>query len=324
MDANAENDAGRRFVRLEEEDLRRVWGREAQDFTPWLAEQEWLDMLGECIGVEMDSPREEVKASQSDRRCDIVAKTKREDDGEQETVVIENQLEATDFSHLGRILLYAATQGAKHAVWVVKDATPDHRRTIAWLNRNTTSDIGFYLVRISAYRLEDNRVFPVFTLLEEPDTEGKLERSGTTGQKRNFDFWTGFINYATNNGKGSRVAGIKSFQQPNRFNSYTVRIGSGKCHIHLWNSNGRADISVRASDGATLDRMLPHKDEMAKAVGASESQTKVNVDNAHPVIRFEGPCDTDNEKGWPAAYKWYAESLSALAPVVRRALGVKG
>lgn len=307
------------------ENLREVWCGEAQAFTPWLARQEWLDLLGECIGLDMEPFETESKAENSDRRCDIVAKTRREsDDGEQETVVIENQLEATDFSHLGRILLYAATQGAKYAVWVVKDATPDHRRAIEWLNRNTTADIGFYLVQVAAYGIGGKKAVPVFTLLEEPDPKEKVERSGTPGERRNLKFWTGFRDACLDEDGNSRVKGIGSFQRPGRFTFYTVRIGCGACHICLWNGYGRADISVRASDAATLERLLPHKDELSKAVGVAEDKTTVNADKTHPYIRFEGPCNTEDEKGWPAAFEWYKEKLAALAPVVRRALGVKG
>lgn len=34
-------------------DLREVWPNEALDFTPWLAKEENLSILGEAIGIDM-------------------------------------------------------------------------------------------------------------------------------------------------------------------------------------------------------------------------------------------------------------------------------
>ena len=37
--------------RLEQVDLRTVWPNEASDFTPWLAHEENLKLLGETVGI---------------------------------------------------------------------------------------------------------------------------------------------------------------------------------------------------------------------------------------------------------------------------------
>jgi len=40
--------------RLEKLDLRSYWKKEARDFTPWLAQNDNIQLLGETIGIELD------------------------------------------------------------------------------------------------------------------------------------------------------------------------------------------------------------------------------------------------------------------------------
>lgn len=68
-------------------DLREIWPNEAKDFTPWLAKEENLSLLGEAIGVEMELTEKE--SSVGDFNVDILATE--QDTGRK--IIIENQLE---------------------------------------------------------------------------------------------------------------------------------------------------------------------------------------------------------------------------------------
>ena len=46
--------ATKELGRLKEIDLREAWESEASDFTPWLAKEENLRLLGETIGIELE------------------------------------------------------------------------------------------------------------------------------------------------------------------------------------------------------------------------------------------------------------------------------
>jgi hypothetical protein len=88
--------------RLERVDVRTVWINEAGAFTPWLAEEVNLALLGDAIGLEL-----ELEAKEKDVgpfRADILCK----DLVNGAWVLIENQLERTDHTHLGQLLTYAA------------------------------------------------------------------------------------------------------------------------------------------------------------------------------------------------------------------------
>ncbi|MBQ9220462.1 hypothetical protein [Succinivibrio sp.] len=78
-------------------DLRFVWKDEARDFTPWLAQNENIDILGQTLGIDINV--ESTESSVGDFSADIYAKVSNSDEG----IIIENQLEQSDHDHLGKI-----------------------------------------------------------------------------------------------------------------------------------------------------------------------------------------------------------------------------
>lgn len=83
------------FGKLESVPLREAWEHEATQFTPWLALPENIAQLSDALGIELEVTGQEQSVGQfSD---DILCK----DTGTGETVLIDNQLERTDHSHLG-------------------------------------------------------------------------------------------------------------------------------------------------------------------------------------------------------------------------------
>lgn len=84
--------------RLERVELRNIWTSEASDFTPWLARAENLSVLAEALGMELELEAQERNVGPF--RADILCK----EIGTDRWVLIENQLERTDHSHLGQLL----------------------------------------------------------------------------------------------------------------------------------------------------------------------------------------------------------------------------
>src|SRR5579884_1277079 len=89
---------------------RAIWANEARDFTPWLLAN--ADRLGEALGIELELT--EAEHPVGGFALDLVGRDLTND----AVVMVENQLEGTDHTHLGQILTYAAGTGATTIVWV--------------------------------------------------------------------------------------------------------------------------------------------------------------------------------------------------------------
>ncbi len=147
--------------RIEHVPLRDVWEHEALAFTPWLAAN--LDLVARELGVAaLDRVDEEVAVGNFS--LDILARTH---DGR--LVVIENQLESTDHTHLGQLLTYASGLGASIIVWVSSKVRDEHQSALTWLNENTGGDVHFFALEVGAVRIGDSLPAPVFNVRVRPN-----------------------------------------------------------------------------------------------------------------------------------------------------------
>ncbi len=165
--------------RLKQVPLREAWLSESQDFTPWLGSGENLSLLSEVLGMdlELESQEKRVGPFRADLLCQDLA------DGS--WVLIENQLERTDHSHLGQLLTYAAGLSAVSIVWIAERFTDEHRAALDWLNEMTPDEIGFFGLEVELWKIGDSPVAPKFNVVSRPNAwtrqvikqrEGNTER----------------------------------------------------------------------------------------------------------------------------------------------------
>ena len=109
-------------------DLSEVWENEPQHFTPWLAQEENLTLLGETLGIDLELEEQEINIGSF--RADMLCKNTA--DGS--WVLIENQLAPTDHTHVGQLLTYAAGLDASTVIWVAKTFRSEHWAMVDWLN----------------------------------------------------------------------------------------------------------------------------------------------------------------------------------------------
>ncbi len=161
---------------IEKVDLREVWPNEASDFTPWLCDN--LDKLGAALGLdlELQSPEAPVGAFS----LDVLA----HDLGSNRPVIIENQLEATDHDHLGKLLTYAAGYDAYAVVWLTREFRDEHRQALDWLNQRTGDDTQFFGVVVEAWKIDESRPAPHFRPVAMPNEWQK--RTATESAKNSF------------------------------------------------------------------------------------------------------------------------------------------
>ena len=150
--------------KLDPVELRELWIHEEYDFSKWLENN--IEVLSDALGRSLTV--EEREKSVGSFSVDLIAK-----DANENRVIIENQLEPTNHDHLGKLLTYLVNLESKVAVWIVKEARPEHVRVMSWLNEITPSDMAFYLVLLKAYRIGDSEAAPLFTPIVTPSEQSK-------------------------------------------------------------------------------------------------------------------------------------------------------
>jgi len=161
--------------RLEMVDLREVWGSESTDFTPWLAKDENIALLGDTIGLDLEVESREKQVGPF--RADILCKETTTDNW----VLIENQLERTDHNHLGQLLTYAAGLKAVTIVWIAERFTEEHRATLDWLNEITDERFDFFGLEIELWKIGDSPIAPKFNVVCSPNDWSKAVSGAAEG-----------------------------------------------------------------------------------------------------------------------------------------------
>lgn len=155
-------------------DVRKKWANEAQDFTPWLAEN--LDLLGDELGIELELVGREKPVGPY--FLDILAK----ESGTGRLVAIENQLEWSDFGHLAQLLVYATGCKAKTAIWVATGFLYELARVLHRLNKWTADGVQFYAVTVEVIQAtEDSALEPRFCKVVYP---GGWDKDATLPRQR--------------------------------------------------------------------------------------------------------------------------------------------
>ncbi len=211
--------------KLKKVDIRELWKDEASDFTPWLAKEENIKQLGETIQIELEVIEQEKSVGPF--RADILCKSTIDD----HYVLIENQLEKTDHTHLGQIMTYAAGLDAVTVVWIAKNFTEEHRATIDWLNRITDEQFNFFGIEIEAYKIGDSLPAPLFQVVSKPNDWSRTIKSAATIQNLsetkalNLEYWTAMKKYFEQHGTFLK----HQKPQPQHWTNFAL----GKSDFHL-------------------------------------------------------------------------------------------
>lgn len=170
---------------------RDVWPHEALNFTPWLLEN--VDVLSELLN--MDLVLDTAEHAVGNFSLDLIGR----DQATGGTVIVENQLEASDHTHLGQILTYAAGTDPTTVVWVAAQFREEHRAALDWLNSRTDEGTRFFGVEIGVVRIGQSVPAPSFRLIVQPNDWEKTVRATTTHAEPSVkqllytQFWTAWI-----------------------------------------------------------------------------------------------------------------------------------
>lgn len=267
--------------RLEEVNVRELWIHEQYDFSNWLAKEENIELLNEVLGLTLVDIEKEVFVGAY--RCDLVAK----DETSGQNVIIENQLEASNHDHLGKIVTYASGLDANVIVWIVKEAREEHRSAIEWLNNNTNKNLNFFLIEIHAYRIGNSLYAPKFEIVEKPNDFIKNAKIQTGSEELNKSqserlvFWTRFNDVVSERGKPFNL------RKATTDHWYDVAIGvSGVLvEITLVNKEGCVGIALYIIDDKELfDYLNEKKIEIESKLGFELDWQRLDGKKASRII----------------------------------------
>lgn len=308
--------------RLEKVDLRTAWCDEAADFTPWLASEENLGLLGDTIGMDLELEAQEKDVGPF--RADIVCR----DTATDTWVLIENQLERTDHIHLGQLLTYAAGLDAVTIVWIAARFTDEHRAAMDWLNEKTTEEVSFFGLEIELWRIGESPIAPKFNIVAKPNEWTKAGNSAkasnqdlTDAQKLQLEYWTAFREHMIE--QGSRIKpqtprpqhwmnaaiGRSRFGLGVLMNTQRNRIGVS---LEMTGPDAVAHFELLSSQSAEIEQELGHALDWDNA-----------PDNRSRLVRFfkEGQ-DPADRKTWKSQHSFLLNELEAFhrvfCPKVKR------
>lgn len=165
------------------ERIREIWPDEAGDFTPWLAQN--LHVLNKVLDLQLERPRCEVLVGTYS--LDIFAV----DAGSGDAVVIENQIEKSDHSHLGQLLTYAAGLGARKLIWIASEFAPEHLRVIDGFNRTADGSEAYAVALNAPPRATRKKPAAKFTVVAAPRSrESLLGKASPRRRESKYDRFT--------------------------------------------------------------------------------------------------------------------------------------
>jgi hypothetical protein len=299
--------------------------------TAWLAEH--LDGLGGVLGMDLELVHRngEVRGV----AADIIAR----DTGRDRTVIIENQLDSTDDSHLGQLIILAGGQDARVVVWISPEIRETHRQALDWLNRRGGHATEFYAVGFEVFRIDDSKAALEFRLISAPNRRESTSGGDRTGAGNSGGSNGGANGVETSNGNGKTPADadhqeayrqffqkmVDELREKHRFtnaklgqpqNWYSFASGASGIVYSIWFSGGgrvRAELYVdvgnRDLNRQIFDQLRQHTSAIEKDFGeklewdAAESRRACSVGTY-----LQGRID-DPPEALEAILKWAVDRL---------------
>jgi len=308
----------REVGRIEQIDLRDIWASEAQDFTPWLAQEHNLGILSSVLGIDLEFEAQEESVGSF--RADILCKNR--DDNT--WVLVENQLARTDHSHLGQLLTYAAGLQAVTIVWIAATFTDEHRAALDWLNEITDDTFQFFGLEIKLWRIGDSPAAPYFNVVSKPnDWRRSVSKAAkriandalTETKEAQLNYWVSFKEYLSSQSKILRP----QKPVPRHWSNFSLGRAGFKMAALLNSRDNRISVEFAVRNENTkayFDLLLEQRDEIESELGfVMEWMELPNKKTSRVVLHWDDldPLDTGR---WPEYHQWMKDNLERLHTVL--------
>ena len=291
--------------------VREVWANEATSFTPWLLANE--QVLGDLLGLEIELTENEHKVGNFSLDLfgtNLTDNTK---------LIVENQLEKTDHSHLGQLLTYAGGLEPSTIVWIASDFRDEHRAALDWLNEVTDEKTHFFGVVVKAVKIGNSKPAPWLELVVKPNQWTEETKRATQSsarsetEERYLRFWEGFIE-----SQGHRDSIIQG-KSPVPRHFLTIKTGIGGVWIGLSVQKKRilADLFFYEDAEKNMERfehLIKHKEEVEQVFGAELSWEPLE-DAKATRVGYYGKGSILDEASWSDSQDWLGDVCSRFLRV---------
>lgn len=289
-------DHGATFGTLVDVSIREAWSHEAHRFTPCLASN--LDRLSALIGIPLELIGTETRVGSFS--ADILAKNSADDS----IVLIENQLEASDHTHLGQIMTYLAGLSTHTMIWVAPNFRDEHLSAIRWLNEHTIDPFAFFAIRVRVLRIDNSPLAPLFEIIERPNNwdrqlaqqkrtaEGNLSELGQNRRQ----FWTHFC------GK------YPSYGTPDAASSRWSILPGTDAVVVQYLARDSVGVFVRPRRGGAMEDLAI---ELAPYLAALATRLAAPAGGQTSFLSQNLKIDTSNRENWDQMADWLDERVRA-------------
>lgn len=264
--------------------------------------------MSEITGIELEVQGQEEGVGPF--RADILCK----DTINSTYVVIENQLEKTDHTHLGQLMTYAAGLDAVTIIWIAKKFTEEHRATLDWLNKITDDQFAFFGIEIAVYKIGDSAPAPTFNIVSKPNDWTKQVKKSSSAQKLSEttllqqEYWHG----------------LKSFMEKSKSKikmqtpapQHWTEISIGKSDFTLFCSVNSKDKSISVFLNFRGEQAKENYDKLY-GLAYKESLTEVSgnlvwdkmEDKKMSSVSLKKDGNFTNKDEWQGQFKWFKDNL---------------
>ena len=293
------------FGRLERVDLRNVWETEAQDFTPWLATEENLLVLADTLHMELELVA--LEANVGPFRADILC---RNADGGA-WVLIENQLERTDHSHLGQLLTYAAGLNAVTICWIAESFTEEHRATLDWLNEITDDSFRFFGLEVELWRIGTSPTAPKFNIVSKPNDWSRSVRPDkriTPRKQLQKEFWSALMQLLD-----ERKSPVRSKKpQPESWMQFSIGRAEFclEARLHSMKKWIAVHLVMKGPNAAAHFGLLEQQREEIEGELGDDLEWRPSREKAEQHVRLcRNDADSMQREDWPNQLTWMVSTL---------------
>ena len=273
----------------------------------------------------MDLEVENQEAAVGSFSLDLLAS----DVGSNRPVIIENQLELTNHDHLGKLLTYAAGYDAGVIVWIAKEFREEHRQAMDWLNQHSDDNTELFGVQIEAWKIDNSRVAPHFSLIVTPnewqrETKRKVSGRELSERAKQYQVFFGTLFDAL------RKIGFTNAKraQPRPFYSFSSGHGSEFKYVASFASGGsvRVEFYIDAGPGKKewnknkFNEIYQRKNAIDAELGEQLNWERLENRQASRIALYRDGTIEDHELKLEEIRNWMVEKLVAFKSTFNKSL----